>query len=238
MRLPGTKAQVVAPLATLTMLLCAAPASADEQITAGPPNQYLTPAVTIDQGEKVTFMNSDPAEHDVLSRDLGPDEKALFRSELVGAGGTVPVEGVEYLTTGSYAFFCSIHPQMEGTLNVSSAGTPVPRPTEPGPGPGPGTGSTLSVQVLDTKRKAVKKRGSLRVRVTTGGAATVRLTAQAKGKAFAKGTAKLAGAGKKTARLKLTRAGRRAVKRAGSIAVAVTAKAKGADKATASGTLS
>ena len=221
MGVKGTQARAVAALATLTLLLCAAPASADEQITAGPPNRYLTSEVTIDQGERVTFTNTDVAEHDVLARDAGPDGKPLFRSELVGAGNTVPVEGVEYLTTGNYAFFCSLHPQMEGTITVTAAGTPVPRPS----GPGPGTGPSLALRVLDKRVGAVKRRGALRVRVTTGGPATVRMTARAKGSAFAKGTTKFTSAKTSTVRLKLSRAGRRLVRRGGRIAVKVNGTA-------------
>ena len=236
MRLSATQARAVMPLATLALLLCAAPASAEEQITAGPPNRYLTSEVTIDQGERVTFTNTDAAEHDVLARDPGPDGKPLFRSELVGAGRTVPVDGAEYLTTGSYAFFCSLHPQMEGTINVTSAGTPVPRPSEPSPEPG--TGPSLTLRVLDKRVAAVKRRGALRVRVTTGGPASVRMTARAKGSAFAKGTTKFGSAETKTVRLKLSRAGRRLVKRGGRIAVKVNGTATDGQDQTTKGSAS
>lgn len=208
------------------VLALAPAASAKGQITAVAPNTYLTTEVTIDQGERVTFTNFDAAEHDVLARDAGPDGKPLFRSELTGFGSSTPVEGTEYLTTGSYPFLCSLHPQMEGTLNVSSAGEPVPRP---------GAKTTLKLRVLDKRLSRVKKQRALRVRVTTSAAATVRMTARAKGKrkAFAKGTTKLGGANTKTARLPLTRAGRRLVKRGRRITVTVTAKAKdGAGKTT------
>lgn len=201
-------------------VLAAPPARADAQITAGPPNTYLTPDVTIDQGERVTFMNADVVDHDVLARDAGPDGKPLFRSELAGFGESVPVAGAEYLVTGSYRFVCSLHPQMEGTLNVSSAGKPVPRP---------GAKTTVKVRVLDSKVAKVKSRGSLRVRVTTNRAATVRMTARTGGTAFAKGTAKLAGAGRKTVQLKLTRAGRSRVKRGGRIPLTVSASARGGE---------
>jgi len=217
------------PAAAVLALLIGAPsASADEQITAGPPNQYFTPSVTIDQGEKVTLYNTDVAAHDVLARDLMADEKPLFRSELASTGQTVPVEGAEYLSTGEYAFLCSIHPAMEGTITVTSAGKPVPRP-----GAGPGG---LELQVLDKRLAPVKKRGALRVRVA-GGDGTVRITARAKGKVFAKGAVKVGGAKAKTAELALTRAGRRLAKRGKKLAVEVTATAKGDAKTSAAATL-
>jgi plastocyanin len=209
------------------LLLGAPAASADEQITAGPPNLYFTTAVTIDQGEKITLYNTDVVSHDVLARDLGPDEKPLFRSELASTGATVPVEGVEYLTTGDYDFVCSIHPQMVGTITVTSAGKPLPRPA---------AASELKLEVLDKRLARVKRRGALRVRVT-GGDATVHLTARAKGAVFAKGTTKVSGAKPSTAKLSLTRAGRRLVKRGKKIEVKVTATAKGSKKISAGTTL-
>jgi len=198
-------------------LLAVPAARAQGQISAGPPNTYLTPDVTIDQGESVTFTNADAVEHDVLARDKGPDGKPLFRSELVGFAQSAPVEGTEYLVTGAYPFVCSLHPQMEGTLTVTSAGKPVPRP---------GAKTSVKLRVLDSKVSKVKSRGSLRVRVTTNRAATVRMTARADGTAFAKGTTKLGGAGAKTAQLKLTRAGRKLVKSRDRIPLTVSASAK------------
>ncbi len=235
MRSRGTQGRALAPIATVALMLCAAPASADEQIVAGPPSQYLTPQVTIDQGERVTFMNTDAIDHDVLARDAGPDGAPLFRSELIAGGATTPVEGAEYLTTGSYAFICSIHPQMEGTINVTSAGTPATRPGSGGGGGGGGTEPSVELQELDKRVGPVKRRGALRVGVTTGGAATVKLKARAKGSTFAKGTKTMAGAGTKTARLKLTKAGRRLVKGGGPIAVKVTGTATDSQGRTAAG---
>jgi plastocyanin len=204
----------------VTALLVAPAAQADKQIIAAPPSRYLTTEVTMDQGERVTFINNDAIAHDVTARDEGPDGRPLFGSRLVAGGGSAPVEGAEYLTTGRYRFLCSIHPQMEGALNVSSAGTPVPRP-----GGGGGVGApSLGLRVLDSKLSRVRRRGTLRVRVKTDEAATVRATARGSG-TLAKGTAKLSGPGSKTLGLKLTRAGRRVVGRARRVRVTVSARA-------------
>jgi plastocyanin len=219
-RVARKRAAVVLALAGCSALYAAPASHAEGQISAGPPNMYLTPAVTIDQGEPVTFVNADAVEHDVLARDAGPDGKPLFRSELIGFAQAAPVEGTEYLVTGDYTFICSIHPQMEGTLTVSSAGKPVPRP---------GAKTSLKLRVRDSKIAKVKRRGALRVRVTTNRAADVRMTARTGGKAFAKGTAKLAGAGAKTVKLKLTRAGRKLVRRKKRIPLTVSASAKNGD---------
>ena len=156
--------------------LMAVPA-AHAQVYAGPPNTYITPDVSIDQGETATFVNADAVEHDVVARKKGPDAKPLFRSELIGFSESAPVEGTQYLVSGSYPFFCSLHPQMEGTLTVTEAGKPEPRP---------GAKGSLKLRVLDSKVSTVRSRGSLRVRVTTSGPGTVRMTARADGGAFAK----------------------------------------------------
>lgn len=200
--------------------LFAAPAAHGQgQISAGPPNQYLTPDVTIDQGESVIFTNADAVEHDVLARDKGPDGKPLFGSELIGFAQSAPVEHTEHLTTGAYKFFCSLHPQMEGTLTVTSAGKPVPRP---------GDRTGLELRVLDSKVSKVRSRRSLRVRVTVNRPATVRMKARADGATFAKGTVKLPAAGGKTAKLRLTRAGRKLVSSRKRIRLTVSGSTKNA----------
>jgi plastocyanin len=208
------------PLCAAIALLIAPAAQADKQIIAGPPSRYLTTEVAMDQGERVTFVNNDAIAHDVTALDREADGKPLFRSPLVGAGGSAPVEGAEYLTTGRYRFLCSIHPQMEGALNVSSAGAPVPRP-----GGGGGAGApSLELRVLDSRLSRVRRRGRLRVRVRTDEAATVRVTARGS-RTLAKGAARLSGPGSKTLGLRLTRAGRRVVGRARRVRVTVSARA-------------
>src|SRR5688572_14657631 len=106
-------------------------AYADETITARPPNEFAAPVTTIDQGEKVTLRNMDIVSHDVSSQKKSDDGKPLFRSELVDPGASGPVEGTEYLVTGDYPFICTIHPGMDATLKVTSAGEPVPKPNPP-----------------------------------------------------------------------------------------------------------
>src|SRR4051794_23290422 len=118
----------VAVATALAWLALAAPALADQTIYAGPPNQFFTTSVNIDQGEKITFTNLDTVEHDVTASTKGADGKPLFNSPLEGPGGSGDVAGAEFLTTGSYPFTCSIHPFMQGTVVVSSAGTPQQRP--------------------------------------------------------------------------------------------------------------
>ena len=213
---------------------------ADETITAEPQNRYGTPEITIDQGEKVTFRNNDVASHDVTATGNGPDGKPLFRSEVIGQGKSAPVSGTEYLTTGHYAYICSLHANMKGTIHVNSNGTPVPRPgSSPAPGgpaPAPGTADkqapSVGLSILAQPMRAVRRGRTLRARVTLDESAHVTLRAIARPRprakliTFAVGSVHMTAAGTKQVRLKLTRAGRRALARKRQLAVVVTARAR------------
>jgi plastocyanin len=144
-------------LALLVSLLGAAAAWADETITARPVDEFAAAVTTIDQGEKVTLRNLDLAGHDVTSHHTGDDGKPLFASSLVNPASSGPVAGTEYLTTGTYDFFCSIHPGMEATLEVTSAGTPVERPQAEG----------IAVKILSKNLDRVIESGRLKLKVTS-----------------------------------------------------------------------
>jgi len=96
------------------------PAQAGSLIIAGPgaTSTGFPPAV-MPKGASLGFLNLDNAGHDVVAKDRGADGKPLFRSATAAIGGQTPVAGAEELEGGQYAFFCSIHPSMTGTLAVS-----------------------------------------------------------------------------------------------------------------------
>jgi plastocyanin len=89
--------------------------SSDATVVTGPGAQnygYLTPAVTVSKGGKLSYFNGDAVKHNVSSPD------GLFHSELADTNTTVPVDGVEKLAPGKYPFICQPHPNMKGTLTV------------------------------------------------------------------------------------------------------------------------
>jgi plastocyanin len=89
--------------------------SSSGTIATGPGAQnygYLTPTVTINQGESVDYLNADAIRHNVSSTD------GLFRSDFADGGKSVPVAGVEKLKPGTYDFLCEPHPNMKGKLTV------------------------------------------------------------------------------------------------------------------------
>jgi plastocyanin len=206
-------------------LLRAAPALADETITAGPlPNTYGNPNVTADQGEAVLFQNSDSAGamHDVTADDKGSDGKPLFSSELIPPSKKSPVAGVEYLTTGTYRFHCSIHTFMTGAIDVTANGTPQQRPAPDTTPP------TVDVRLIDSKIAPVLKRGALRVRVEADEPTRFKITATASGKTIARGQITLSKGTGRTGALTLTKAGRKLLKTAAKVKVKLAVAANDA----------
>ena len=150
-------------------------AQADEEVTAVPFNRFSPESETIDQGELLTFRNTDSASHNVTARDRGSDGRPLFASPTITDGRTAEVAGARFLTTGSYPFLCTIHPTtMTGTLNVSTAGTPLPRPAPDTRAP------ELSVAVRRTTLARVARSGRLTVNVGLDEAASLTLRASAR----------------------------------------------------------
>jgi plastocyanin len=217
----------------------AAPALGDATITAGPlPNTYATTDATIDQGQNVTFQNSDrTALHDVTADQNGSDGKALFASETIEGGKSAPVKGVEFLTTGDYAFHCSVHPFMTGTLHVTANGTPKPRtPDNPAPNPADTDPPDATVRILDTRISGVLEHRGLRIRVKTSEPARFKLTATSGKTRVAVGT--ITSKGSRTAKLDLTKKGKKLLFRASTVKLKLTAKVNDAadNKSAASAT--
>ena len=134
-------------LAVVTLLLGsslagAAPAPSREQgpyIISGAIGQfygYLTPAMMVEKGGELSYLNLDIVQHDVVQdveadevankrkdkwcRDFKKGECPLFWSARAGLGDTVPVQGLKNVKPGNtYTFFCTLHPGMKGTLVVA-----------------------------------------------------------------------------------------------------------------------
>jgi plastocyanin len=152
MRKPGKPAALVLAVCIAGGAIVAATAlGAAETIRAANALDFESADYATDQGETVTFDNADPGvPHNVTaSGKIGG--KPLFESPTVTGAASTVVNGTQYLTTGSYTFFCSVHPNMEATLNVTGAGTAVARPN-------------ISVAILSGKLAKVRG-GKARVKV-------------------------------------------------------------------------
>lgn len=208
-----------------------ASARADQEVVASPTYRFSTPTVTMAQGERLTFRNTDVAGHDVTARDSGPDNKPLFSTPIIGTGESAFVEGSQYLRTGSYAFLCSIHPQMTGTLTVTADGSPVARPTPGAPAVADTTRPAASARILSRRMTLVRRSGAILARVTVDEAATVTLRAVSRPRAggplvtVARARVELPAAGTRRVTMVLTSAGRRAVRGRKRLAVLLTARA-------------
>jgi len=209
--------RTLALLAVLAAFALAAPAWADEQIKAAPENQYTNPDVTIDQGERLTFKNLDVNEHTVTAVKE-TDGNPLFDTGLVGTNQEKKVDGSQYLTTGDYDFFCTTHTYMRGVLHVTANGTPVPRPGSAGDH----TPADVTVAIVRMKVSKVEKKKKLPVKITVSEAADVKLVAKLGHKTVAKGKADL-DQGTDTVKIKLTKAGKKALRHRSSAKIKVTA---------------
>jgi plastocyanin len=102
-------------------MLAASPASAAQTTLAAGPyaavTGFATPRIVVMQGEALSFSNADVSAHRIAAKDLGPTGP-LFSSTLARIGQSVPVQGVESLAPGTYAFVCDLHTTMTGSITV------------------------------------------------------------------------------------------------------------------------
>lgn len=167
-----------------------------------------------DLGEIANFNNPAGADapHNVTANDKGPDGGPLFRSDSIVAGTTVPVKGTQYLKTGSYGFFCTIHgPSMNGRLAVEPGkGSVVPRPA-------------IKVTIPNQSLNKVRNSGKLKVKVkatTKSSGISLKAKKGSKTLATSSGLKLSAGAGK-TVKLKLKSSGRKAIRKGKKVKVSV-----------------
>jgi hypothetical protein len=184
--------------------------SVDNTFTGGT-GDPLNPTFTMDQGDRPTFTDGGAAnQHNVTARQNGADKKPLFSTPTLNPGQTATLDGTQYLSAGTYTFFCTIHPtEMQATLVVSGNGTPQARPT-----------ARLTVRTK-TISKALKKGLLVSVNASTaisGATLTAKLGKATIGKTSASLTS-----GTQTKKLKLSKAGKSKLRKKSSAKVTVTA---------------
>jgi len=77
---------------------------------------YLPQDVSINAGDTVIWSNTDTAAHTVTSGSPTDGPDGIFDSSLFMAGATFEVT---FDDSGSYDYFCMVHPWMQGNVQVS-----------------------------------------------------------------------------------------------------------------------
>lgn len=107
------------------------------QVVTPPGSQYYgyaPPVVVTQQDGTVTYTNADLVRHNVVQdpredgvagdgsapwcNQFDPGQCPLFWTELIGLSQSAEVQGLEDTPPGSYSFYCTLHPGMQGTLVV------------------------------------------------------------------------------------------------------------------------
>lgn len=195
---------VLGLIAAVTLALGVAPAAQASITSAIDCCTFDEGPFTQEAGVTATYSNpadSDGAPHNVTSTAKGPDGKSLFESETIFAGKSASVDGTQYLSPGTYPFFCSIHgPSMSGDI-VVSGGNAVPRPK-------------LKLSLPGQKIKQVRRSGKLKVKVkAVTPSSGIRVTVSKGKKKLGKASGLTIKKGTRTVKVKLTKAGRKAIKR-------------------------
>ena len=73
---------------------------------------FLPQRITVKPGTTVTWTNEDDAPHTIAS------SAKLFKSKALDTGDKF---SFTFTTPSTYAYFCSLHPQMTGTVTVEAA---------------------------------------------------------------------------------------------------------------------
>jgi len=115
----------------------AGPALATSQSVVIQDFSYQPQTVTINIGESVTWIDRDPVGHTATS-----DSAGLFDTGVIAPSGN---KTVSFAIAGTYAYHCSIHPTLKGTVVVVGP-TPTPGPPTPAPSvtPSPTAAPTAS----------------------------------------------------------------------------------------------
>ena len=120
--------RTVTRIVLAALALCAlAPtvAQAASQIVTIQDLAFSPPTVTINVGETVTWHNADAATHTATS-----DTPGGFDTSFLPPGGSS--RAISFTVAGTFAYHCTIHTTMHGTVVVLGA-TPTPAPPTPLP---------------------------------------------------------------------------------------------------------
>jgi plastocyanin len=202
-------------VSAITMFSGVAVAGAADTITASLTCCTFAPGpYSQDLGEIPTFENPVGADapHNVTSTTRGPDGGPLFRSQTIAAASSSPVDGTQYLTGGTYPFYCTLHGlSMSGELVVDGGkGEVVTRPA-------------IRASVAAQRLRAIRRSGVVTVAVRAlAGSPVVNLQVKGGARTIASATGiKVNTGATRKVRLRLTKAGRKAVSKGRRVVISV-----------------
>jgi plastocyanin len=106
-------------VAALVMVVTGNTAALAEEVPAGIEDyEYQPAALTVAEGDTVTWTNSDHAPHTVTSEGSGP-----LDSPNMQMGDTW---SFTFTQAGTYPYYCVIHPDMQGSVEVTPGVDPPP----------------------------------------------------------------------------------------------------------------
>jgi plastocyanin len=140
----------VATAALVTWIAASSVLAADSAVTIA--GLAFNPAtVTIQVGDSVTWTNQDSTAHTATAGDGSFDTGQLANGDS---------DSVTFDTAGTFAYICSIHPQMSGSVVVeAAAATPAPAPGSTA-APTTGGGVTITPAPTDTEPGAIDEAGA------------------------------------------------------------------------------
>jgi len=137
--------------------------AANQTVLATSSNTWNPSTVTVNAGESVHFSNSNDGTHDL---------RFNAESKAVTPLSTSWTYDRTFPTAGTFAFYCTVHPKMTGTVVVAQATTTPPTgttTTPPTTTPTPTTTTptaTTAVASFDTSPKSVRSSKTGRVKYT------------------------------------------------------------------------
>jgi plastocyanin len=94
------------------LVALAMPVLAADQTVAMTGSTFSPASVTVRVGDTVTWVNQDPLDHDATATD------GSWATPTFGQGGS---GAVTFQATGTFPYYCTIHPDMTGTVAVQAA---------------------------------------------------------------------------------------------------------------------
>lgn len=156
-RFAARAASAAAALAAVcaAVLALAPPAAAGGHAVLIEQYAYAPAALTIEQGDTVTWTNHDSVQHDVTITS-GPTS---FHSPMLAQGQSWTYT---FATAGSYSYICSVHPDMRASVTVTPRATAAPKPAAPAPKAAApaapkGTPTSTPATAGSTTKKAAKR---------------------------------------------------------------------------------